>query len=376
MNADKLRTLIIGGGFSGMSAAIQLRKIGATVDLVEIDPGWRSYGAGITLGAATLRAFVELGMLDEFLKHGNVAEGGEFFTASGHKIADMSVPRLARPDVPPVGAIMRPMLAEILAKATRASGTHVKLGASFTDIADGPDGAKVTLTDGSSSTYDLVVGADGLNSKLRKLLFPDAPAPRYTGQCVWRAVLSRPPEVQALQMWIGDKVKVGINPVSKTEMYMFVTEDRPVFAPVDPKEFAPRMKALLAQFSSPLVKEIAASLGPDSRIVFRPMEGLLLPRPWSKGHYVLIGDAVHATTPHLGAGACIGIEDAIVLAQEIGRRDDLASALTAFEDRRFERCRMVVENSLRLGEIEVTNGDHGEHAGIMRNSALALAEPI
>ena len=376
MNANTLRTLVIGGGFSGMSAAIELRKIGASVDLVEIDPGWRSYGAGITLAAATLRAFDQLGILDEFLKHGNVAEGGEFFTASGHKIADMTAPRLARPDVAPVGAIMRPMLAEILAKATRACGANVKLGATFTQIADGPDGAKVTLTDGASATYDLVVGADGLNSQVRKLLFPDAPAPRYTGQCVWRAVLSRPPEVQALQMWIGDKVKVAVNPVSQTEMYMFVTEDRPANAYLDPKQFAPKLKALLAQFSSPLVQEIAASLGPESRIVFRPLEGLLLPRPWSKGHVALIGDAVHATTPHLGAGAGIGIEDAIVLAQEIARRENLAAALKAFEDRRFERCRMVVENSLRLGEIEVTNGDHAEHAGIMRKSVMALAEPI
>ena len=79
MNASQLRTLVIGGGFSGMSAAIQLRKIGASVDLIEIDPGWRSYGAGITLAAATLRAFVELGILDDFLQRGNVAEGAAGF---------------------------------------------------------------------------------------------------------------------------------------------------------------------------------------------------------------------------------------------------------------------------------------------------------
>jgi 2-polyprenyl-6-methoxyphenol hydroxylase-like FAD-dependent oxidoreductase len=101
-----------------------------------------------------------------------------------------------------------------------------------------------------------------------------------------------------------------------------------------------------------------------------------MPRPWSKGRIVLIGDAVHATTPHLGAGACIGIEDAIVLAEEIQRQDTLAGALKTFQDRRFERCQMVVQNSLRLGEIEVTNGDHVEHADIMHKSALALAEPI
>jgi 2-polyprenyl-6-methoxyphenol hydroxylase-like FAD-dependent oxidoreductase len=373
---SNLRILIVGGGFSGMSAAIQLRKAGAIVDLVEIDPGWRSYGAGITLGAATLRTFVELGILDEFLKHGSAVEGGEFFTASGHKIATMTAPRLARPDVPPVGAIMRPVLAEILANATRASGTNVRLAASFSEIVDSADGARVTTTDGSTATYDLVVGADGLNSKMRAIFFPDAPAPKYTGQSVWRAVLPRPPEVPHLLMWIGDKVKVGLNPVSAREMYMFVTEDRPTAEFVDSAEFAPRLKALLAQFSSPIVKSIRESLGPHSRIVFRPMEGMLMPRPWSKGRVVLIGDAVHATTPHLGAGACIGIEDAIVLAEEIQRQETLAGALKSFEERRFERCRMVVENSLRLGEIEVTNGDHAEHAGIMHKSAMALAEPI
>src|SRR5580698_113440 len=158
MKTSELRILIVGGGFSGMSAAIQLRKTGAAVDLVEIDPGWRSYGAGITLGAATLRTFVELGILDEFLEHGNAAEGGEFFTASGQKIASLTAPRLTRPDVPPVGAIMRPILASILANATRVSGTHVRLGATFTEIEDRADGARVTLTDGTTTTYDLVVG--------------------------------------------------------------------------------------------------------------------------------------------------------------------------------------------------------------------------
>ena len=91
---------------------------------------------------------------------------------------------------------------------------------------------------------------------------------------------------------------------------------------------------------------------------------------------MLIGDTVHATTPHLASGACIGIEDALVLAEELGRTDDVSSALNAFENRRWERCRMVVENSARLGEIEVAGGDKEEHARIMRESLMALAQPI
>jgi 2-polyprenyl-6-methoxyphenol hydroxylase-like FAD-dependent oxidoreductase len=85
---------------------------------------------------------------------------------------------------------------------------------------------------------------------------------------------------------------------------------------------------------------------------------------------------VHATTPHLASGACIGIEDALVLAEELGRAAEVGEALAAFEARRWERCRMVVQNSARLGEIEVAGGDKEEHARIMRESLMALAQPI
>ena len=95
MLAKGLKILVIGGGFSGMTAAIQLRKAGADVEIVEIDPGWRSYGAGITLGGATLRALREIGVLDEFLKRGDAADGVDLFTAGGHKIASIPTPRLA-----------------------------------------------------------------------------------------------------------------------------------------------------------------------------------------------------------------------------------------------------------------------------------------
>jgi 2-polyprenyl-6-methoxyphenol hydroxylase-like FAD-dependent oxidoreductase len=101
-----------------------------------------------------------------------------------------------------------------------------------------------------------------------------------------------------------------------------------------------------------------------------------MPRPWVSGRVVLIGDAVHAITPHLASGACIGIEDALVLAEELARTAVVDEALAAFEARRWERCRMVVQNSGRLGEIEIAGGDKEEHARIMRESLMALAQPI
>lgn len=370
------RILIIGGGFSGMAAAIQLRKQGAEVDLVEIDPGWRSYGAGISLGGATLRAFRTLGVLEAFLAQGSATDGVHICAPHGPKVAELPTPRIAGAEVPGGGAIMRPVLARILAEATRAAGTEVHLGCTFTAIEQDAEGVEVSFTDGQRRRYDLVIGADGLYSKVRESQFPGAPRPRYSGQAVWRAVLPRPPEIATATMWMGPRVKPGVNPVSATEMYLFVTEPRPTNDHVDPADFAGLLRGLLEGFPAPTLQAIRASIEPGSQIVYRPLEGLLMPRPWSRGRVVLIGDTVHATTPHLASGACIGIEDALVLAEELGRGHDIPAALAAFEARRWERCRMVVENSARLGEIEVAGGDKEEHARIMRESLMALAQPI
>jgi 2-polyprenyl-6-methoxyphenol hydroxylase-like FAD-dependent oxidoreductase len=369
------RILIIGGGFSGMSAAIELRKRGAAVDLVEVDAGWRNYGAGISLGGATLRAFRQLGILDAFLREGSAVDGLQAFLPDGTHLANLPTPRVAGPDVPGSGGIMRPVLARILADATRASGADVRLGCTFARIAQDVEGVDVDFTDGQRRRYDLVIGADGLYSKTRETLFPGAPKPQYSGQAVWRAVLPRPPEVQTAMMWMG-RVKPGVNPVSKEQMYLFLTEHRPNNEHVDPASFPDALRALLAGFSAPLVQQIRDQIGPGSQIIFRPLEALLMPRPWFKQRVVLIGDTVHATTPHMASGACIGIEDAIVLAEELARHDGIDAALSAFQARRWERCRMVVMNSLRLGQIEMENGSKDEHGQIMRETAMALAAPI
>lgn len=376
MTSPAKKVLAIGGGFSGMTAAIELRKQGMEVDVVEIDAGWRSYGAGISLGGATLRAFRRIGVLDRFLQQGAASDGVDIFIPTGHKVASLPTPRIAGPDVPGNGGIMRPVLAKILAEATRASGANVRLGCTFESIEQDDGGVDVRFTDGSSGRYDLVIGADGLYSKVRETMFPEAPKPAYTGQGVWRAVLPRSPEVTGTMMWLGPKVKTGLNPVSADQMYLFVTEDRADNAFVEPAAFLPTLKALLSHFPAPMMQAVREQLSEQSQIVFRPLEQMLVPQPWYKGRVVLIGDTVHATTPHMASGACIGIEDAIVLADELAKAGSLADALERFQQRRWERCRMVVENSGRLGEIEITGGDKDEHGRVMRETLMALAAPI
>ncbi|MEK7888349.1 FAD-dependent oxidoreductase [Burkholderia contaminans] len=376
MAAPLQHVLVIGGGFSGMATAIQCAKLGLTVDLVEIDQGWRSYGAGISIGGPTLRALRTIGVLDDFFERGHGGDGVNLYTAGGQSIGVLPTPRVAGEDVPGGGAIMRPVLADILAKATRAAGVRVKLGCTFSRIEPRGEQVDVAFTDGTHGTYDLVVGADGLYSKVRAATFPDAPKPRYTGQGVWRAVVPRPAEIACATMWLGHRIKAGVNPVSREEMYVFVTEDRPTNDYIDPAEWPRMLSELLAMFDVPLIRSIRAQIGAESHVNYRPLESLLLPAPWFSSRVVLVGDAVHATTPHMAAGAGIGIEDAIVLAEELGRGATVEASLQAFQARRWERCRMVVENSGRLGEIEIGGGDKEEHRRIMHETHMSLARPI
>lgn len=376
-----INALVIGGGFSGMAAAIELRKRGISVDLIEIDARWRSYGAGISLGGATLRAFETLGIYDEFVKYGAPSDGLDFFTPNGHFIARLPTPPATgvSAGVGGTAGIMRPVLARLMSEATRRAGVNVKLGCSFTAITQDADGVDVAFTDGNTGLkgrYDVVIGADGVYSDVRQMLLPYAPKPQYTGQGVWRAVLKRPAELERGCMWMGGKVKVGVNPVSHDEMYMYITEQRPTNAHVPPELHLGLMRDMLAPFSAPLVQQLRDEVGEHSQIVYRPLESMLLPQPWFKGRVVLIGDAVHATTPHLASGACIGIEDGLVLADELGKSARVEDGLANFQKRRWERCRMVVENSGRLGDIEIANGDKQEHARIMSASFVALSEPI
>lgn len=376
MDTQARKVLVIGGGFSGMAATLALRRQGIAVDLVEIDPEWRCYGAGISLGGATLRALQDLGLLGDFLQHGFAANGTELCAPDGTLLATLPTPSLTGTDVPGNGAIMRPVLARIMARATRAvGGVDIRLGCSFTAIRQGADGVEVDFTDGQTRRYDLVVGADGLYSKVREAVLPDAPRPRYSGQAVWRAVLPRPAEITCTRLWSGPTTKVGVNPVSAGEMYLFINEVKATNDYVEPASFVGRVKALLAPFPAPLVQQMREQIDEHASIIYRPLEGLLVPAPWYRGRVVLIGDAVHATTPHLGSGACIGIEDGIVLGAELGAAP-LGQALARFMERRWERCRMVVENSRRLGQIEIAGGDKREHAQLMQASFTALAEPI
>jgi 2-polyprenyl-6-methoxyphenol hydroxylase-like FAD-dependent oxidoreductase len=374
--AGMQRVLIVGGGIAGMSLAIALQRVGVSCTIVELDPDWRVYGAGITITGPSLRAFDQLGVLDRIVAEGYCYNATRICGADGRVIVPSRVSgRPLGERIPNSGGILRPVLHRILSEATRASGAEVRLGVSAAKIEQRGEGVAATLTDGTQFNADLVVGADGIHSRMRQMLFPAAPKPVLTGQGCWRAVVPRPPELDCAEVYVGGPVKAGITPVSQSEMYLFLLQH----VPDNPRMPEERFPVLLAEqlrgFGGAL-GDIREELGPSSRINYRPLEKLLLPPPWHKGRAVLIGDAAHATTPHLASGAGLAVEDALVLADLLSSDVPLGDALAQFAARRYDRCRMVVENSVRLGELEMARVAGEEQAALQRSSMLALNAPI
>ncbi|WP_017667606.1 FAD-dependent oxidoreductase [Sandarakinorhabdus sp. AAP62] len=367
--------LIVGGGIAGMATAIELRRRGIAVDLIDLDPQWRVYGAGITITAPTLRAFGQLGILDAVLERGYSGRGIRICTTDGTPVDEVSDPAELGVDAPGSGGIMRPVLHQILSERTRASGTAVQLGVTVDALASDELGVDVRFSDGGHGRYDLVIGADGLNSKVRRLIFPEAPVPEYTGQTIWRLFADRPPEIDRRHFFLGGPVKIGVAPVSQQSLYLFLLENTPRRPIMPDAELAAEMARLMAGYGG-IVGRLRDGLGPQSPIIMRPLEAFLLPAPWYRGRVLLIGDAAHPTTPQLASGAGMAVEDAIVLGQQIDTADNVAAALAGFMARRAARCQLVVENSLAIGRLEQAGAPPTEQTRLVAQSLAVLAQPI
>lgn len=369
------RALVVGGGIAGMASALTLRRIGWDVDLIDLDPGWRVYGAGITITGPTLRAMKRLGIYDEVAAQAYVGHGIQVCDMQGHPIETVETPIAPEAGVAGCGGIMRPLLHRVLSERVLRSGTKVRLGLTVGSLNASAEGARVEFSDGSTDDYALVVGADGLFSTVRSLLFPQAEKPRYMGQYVWRTVAARPAGFNQRHFFLGGPHKVGLTPVSADTMYMFLLETCDERPRLDDALLAPELARLLQGYGGPL-QRIREELSPQSPIIVRPLEAFRLAPPWARGCVQLIGDAVHPTTPQLASGAGLAIEDALVLGEELQAAPDVPAALERFLQRRHARCQLVVESSFSIGDKERQRAPAHEQTAILTRSLAALADDI
>jgi 2-polyprenyl-6-methoxyphenol hydroxylase-like FAD-dependent oxidoreductase len=366
--------LIIGGGIAGMAAAIRLLEEGVDVEIVDIDPNWRVYGTGITLSPLTFRALCDLGFTQELIAQGHGHDGVTLNDMKGNLIREVRSERIVAPDVPAEGAILRPVLHAMMSKRVTQLGAKVRLGLTLARYTQDADGVDVVFTDDSTGRYDFVIGADGLFSTMRDMTLENAPKPKFTGQACWRVMFDTPKDWHQGQMFLSPELKVGFNPCSPTQMYMYLLESVPDNPWREPEELAGILRNLLAPFGG-IVAKLRDTITQDSEIIYRPLESIMVTSDWYKGRVMLIGDAVHATTPHLGSGAGMAVEDGIVLVDELKRSPVLEDALHSFMKRRLPRGRLVVGNSLKIGEMEMAGDPMPEQAALMADSLDAICEP-
>jgi 2-polyprenyl-6-methoxyphenol hydroxylase-like FAD-dependent oxidoreductase len=344
--------LVVGGGIGGLTAAVALRQAAIEVDLVEIKPTFSVYGVGIIQPNNTLRALNRIGLARRCVELGTAFPGWRVHGAHDNFIMDAPNESRAAPDFPPNNGITRPDLQRVLSEAAYAHGTNIRLGTKIEGLIDRGRDVEVTLSDGTRQRYDLVIGCDGVYSDTRKRIFGDLVTPQFTGQSVWRYNLPRPKSLVWGEIHSGPKTKVGLTPIRPDLMYMFIVSAEPGNPRMPPDALAELMRSRLTGFTGKIA-ELGKLIVDPAGVVYKPMENLLLPSPWNKGRILIIGDAAHATTPHLAQGAAIAIEDAVLLGELLQGRESLEVVLEQFMARRFERAKYVVESSDQIAKWEM-----------------------
>lgn len=370
-----IRVLIVGGGIGGMASAIRLKEQGFNVDLIDLDPEWRVYGAGITITGPTLRAYRRLGMVEDIAAQGAITSGAKIFSYDGTFREVLDEPIL-EDGLPATGGIMRPVLHRIMQQRIVALAIPVRLGLTVDRLDQDGDGVDVAFSDGTTGRYDLVIGADSIASRVRDLAFPHAVVPKPTGQGCWRISMNRPPAFDRTEIYLGHEWPAGITACGPDSIYMWMLTPDDGTVWVDDADAYDMLKEKLADFGGN-IGWIRDNMTRDHWINYRPLAAAIQPAPWSVGRIALLGDAAHATTPHLASGAGMAIEDAVVLGEELAVPDRaIEEALAAYSARRFPRCRHVVESSVAMGAAQLAGAPPQEVGRLMGSALHALAEPF
>jgi 2-polyprenyl-6-methoxyphenol hydroxylase-like FAD-dependent oxidoreductase len=353
-SASSRRVLVIGAGMSGTAAAILLRRAGIAVDLIEASPdGNSAVGSGITLQGNALRVLRELGVWEQVRRDGFAFNEVGLTAPNGTMLHVQQDIRTGGEDLPATVGMQRPRLQQILLDAVRACGADLRLGVTAEALEQDAQGVNVHVSDGLHARYDLVVAADGLNSRTRAAIgIEEKPEP--TGMSIWRVAAPRPPEVTRTDLAFGGRCYIaGYCPTSESTLYAYLVEGCHDRGSLEQARYAERMRELASAYGGAWPK-IAEHITDPAAVNYTWFDRLLVEGRWHRGRVVLVGDAAHACPPTLAQGAAMSLEDALVLAELLTTRQDWDDHLLQdYYVRRIARVRPVVDASVQLGQWQV-----------------------
>jgi len=371
------RVAVAGAGAVGLAAAIQLAKAGVEVDVFESKPELTALGSGISLQGNALRVFDALGAWDDIRAAGFAFEGLTLRAPgpAAPVVAELPDVKTGGPDYPAAMGMPRPELARILLEHAERAGATVRFGATVSGFAADADGVEVRVDGVSAGSYDLLIGADGLNSAVRAQMGIET-KPEPNGMGIWRAFVSRPPEVARTELYYGGPVYIaGYTPTVEDTMYAFLVEKAQDRFGVSDEDATRIMLEESRAYGGPW-EAIRADLAQGARAHYTWFTRHVVEAPWNRGRVVIIGDAAHSCPPTIAQGAAQGLEDALVLTELLTVRTAVDQGLwDAFHARRLPRATAVVEASSQLAQWQIDGDRDADAGGLIFGIAQQMAQP-
>jgi 2-polyprenyl-6-methoxyphenol hydroxylase-like FAD-dependent oxidoreductase len=363
--------LVVVGGITGSMLALALADRGVQVGLVEISPVWHGVGHGITVQGNALAAFDQVGVLAEMQTLGIAFNQMRMLHADGSLIAAVPTPRTGGRGLPATMGALRSDLQAVLCERAYQAGVRVRLGLTVRglNVAAGD----VEFSDGSTGSYDLVVGADGIRSAVRSLL-DIATEPQRSGMSIWRVAAPRPAELDCAEVYYGGpRFKAGYSPISADRCYAYLLDED------DAADTGRPMWEQLHEGSQGYGGtwgKIRTTIGPDSEFSYTRIEWLLVDSPRYRGKAIVIGDAAHACPPLIAQGAAMCAEDAVVLAELETGPGPVTDALRAFMARRHGHLLVPEANALAASSPGQAADEASERESFSADSLAVNAEQI
>jgi len=357
-----MKILIVGAGIAGLAMYRKLLNTDHIVDLVESRGAVKNEGAGICLSANAMQALDKLDLKTAVINHAYKITQIRYET-SQRKLLSKSSLLLPPFDCESFFALPKATLNKILMSGIESK---IQFNLSVEKIVSAYDLTHVTFSNGSKKVYDLVIGADGINSSVRNAIFNQTDL-LDLGVSNWRFCIDAKDHREVPSYLIGKSDAFMFYPIADNKIYCYgqISDPDNQYKNIDGK------KALKEVFSNYHPSVINAINNTD-KIVFGRLKSVKS-REIYKNNVVLIGDAMHGCPPSLQQGVALGLEDAIILGDLIEQEKLLFDVLNKFKGRRIERISWVIDTSNKI--IRLAEMGKSVFGRFIRNMIIKLTGP-